>query len=106
MKIKSRHVLLGACLAFCLGFAACSAFAQKEVWTDPEDSTLPKDFQIQGEYVGEMKDGKKIGAQVIALGKGAVPDGDSAGRTSRRRLGWGTENPARRKVTGRRFREV
>ena len=37
----------------------------KEVWTDPNDSTLPPDFKIQGEYVGD-----KLGCQVIALGKG------------------------------------
>lgn len=37
----------------------------KEVWTDPNDPTLPVDFKIQGEYVGE-----KIGCQIIALGKG------------------------------------
>ncbi len=38
---------------------------KKEVWTDSNDKTLPIDFKIQGEYVGE-----KIGAQVIALGGG------------------------------------
>ncbi|MBL48916.1 MAG: hypothetical protein CMP28_08180 [Roseibacillus sp.] len=42
---------------------AGSAFAQ--LWTDPKDSKLPSDFQIQGEYAG-----KDLGAQVIALGKG------------------------------------
>ena len=36
----------------------------KEVWTDPSDPTLPADFKIQGEYVGD-----KVGCQVIALGK-------------------------------------
>jgi hypothetical protein len=39
---------------------------EKVVWTDPADSTLPADFKIQGEYVGD-----KVGVQVIALGKGA-----------------------------------
>lgn len=39
--------------------------ADKDVWTDPADSTLPADFRIQGEYAGD-----KIGAQIIALGKG------------------------------------
>lgn len=37
----------------------------KEVWTDAQDATLPADFKYQGEYVGD-----KVGAQVIALGKG------------------------------------
>lgn len=39
--------------------------AQKGVWTDPKDESLPADFKIQGEYTGD-----KIGAQVIALGSG------------------------------------
>ena len=43
----------------------------KEVYTDPSDPTLPPDFKIQGEYVGESKDGK-LGCQIIALGKGAL----------------------------------
>lgn len=43
-----------------------------EVWTDPSDPTLPPDFKIQGEYVGEVpRGGQKFGAQVIALGGGA-----------------------------------
>lgn len=42
----------------------------KEVWTDLKDSTLPLDFALQGEYVGTLKMGPKIGCQVIALGKG------------------------------------
>jgi hypothetical protein len=39
------------------------------VWTDPEDKTLPEDFKIQGEYVGAIEGGYKVGAQVIALGQ-------------------------------------
>jgi hypothetical protein len=42
---------------------------KKEVWTDPNDPTLPPDFKIQGEYVGKLG-GEKLGAQVIALGNG------------------------------------
>src|SRR5271166_3591838 len=42
----------------------------KEVWTDPNDPTLPPDFKIQGEYVGAIDGGDKLGCQVIALGKG------------------------------------
>ena len=38
-----------------------------QLWTDPEDSKLPPDFQVQGEYSG-----KGMGAQVIALGKGRL----------------------------------
>ena len=43
----------------------------KDVWTDPQDSTLPPDFKFQGEYAGTGPDGSKFGCQVIALGKGA-----------------------------------
>src|SRR5437867_3116100 len=58
---------------------SCALFAQpssagdkkpKEVWTDPADPSLPIDFKLQGEYVGEATGIGKIGAQVIALGKG------------------------------------
>lgn len=44
--------------------------AAKEVWTDPKDATLPDDFKVQGEYVGESSSGAKLGCQVIALGDG------------------------------------
>jgi hypothetical protein len=42
----------------------------KGVWTDPADPTLPPDFKVQGEYVGELR-GNRIGCQVIALGGSA-----------------------------------
>lgn len=52
-----------------------SSFAQegktKEVWTDPQDSSLPRDFVLQGEYVGQAEGGQTLGCQVIALGNGA-----------------------------------
>lgn len=51
-------------------FVAAPANAQKGVWTDSEDKTLPVDFKIQGEYVGEVEGGGKLGAQVIALSAG------------------------------------
>src|SRR5690349_6201910 len=37
----------------------------ENTWIDPEDRTLPVDYQIQGEYSGD-----KHGCQVIALDKG------------------------------------
>jgi Domain of Unknown Function (DUF1080) len=43
----------------------------KGAWTDPQDKTLPADFKIQGEYVGQFSGGGKLGAQVISLGKDA-----------------------------------
>ncbi|MFO0966999.1 MAG: DUF1080 domain-containing protein [Gemmataceae bacterium] len=42
---------------------------KKEVWTDPEDASIPIDFYLQGEYLGKSKEGT-VGAQVIALGNG------------------------------------
>ncbi|HEX3150672.1 MAG TPA: DUF1080 domain-containing protein [Gemmataceae bacterium] len=56
------------CLIAAMALAAPLAAADpkdKGVWTDPEDSTLPVDFKIQGEYTGDH-----ISAQVIALNKG------------------------------------
>lgn len=45
----------------------CAADNGAGVWTDPKDETLPPEFAIQGEYAGP-----EIGAQVIALGDGAL----------------------------------
>jgi hypothetical protein len=42
----------------------------EDVWTDPADPKLPADFKVQGEYVGSIQGGDKLGCQVIALGKG------------------------------------
>ncbi len=40
------------------------------VWTDPNDKDLlGGDFRFQGEYVGEIQGGGKLGCQVIALGQ-------------------------------------
>jgi hypothetical protein len=67
----------GPRLALALGLlvgAAWTLFAadpkEKDVWTDLADPTLPADFKVQGEYVGEVPRGGKIGCQIIALGKG------------------------------------
>lgn len=46
---------------------------QDGTWTDPQGSSLPPVFSVQGEYVGEIDGGAKLGAQVIALdAEGAV----------------------------------
>jgi len=42
------------------------------VWTDPQEASLPIDFKLQGEYLGEIDGGGKLGAQVIALDKGEL----------------------------------
>jgi hypothetical protein len=41
----------------------------KGAWSDLEDPTLPPDFKLQGEYVGQFSNGGALGAQVISLGK-------------------------------------
>jgi hypothetical protein len=40
-------------------------------FTSVADPNLPEDFKYQGEFVGEIDGGGKLGAQVIALSKGA-----------------------------------
>ena len=62
----------GISLLALLLLAPAPACAQKGVWTDPADETLPIDFELQGEYEGEIADGAKLGCQVIALGNGAL----------------------------------
>ena len=70
---RSRGLRLALALGLLVG-AAWTLFAadpkEKEVWTDPADPTLPADVKVQGEYVGEIPRGGKIGCQIIALGKG------------------------------------
>lgn len=59
------HLRFAGLFSFVLMTTASVCHAQNGVWTDPNDKSLPADFKIQGEYTGQ-----KIGAQVIALGKG------------------------------------
>ncbi len=47
--------------------APFTTLAAPGVWTSPTDSSLPADFKVQGEYTAQG-----IGAQVIALGSGAL----------------------------------
>jgi hypothetical protein len=60
-----RQIALFGLVGVCAPLTAAEP-KPKEVWTDAADPTLPADFKFQGEYAGE-----KVGAQVIALGKGA-----------------------------------
>ena len=57
-------------IAVALAFSANPAQAAKGLWVDPKDPTLPVDFRIQGEYLGEQSCGCELAAQVIALGGG------------------------------------
>lgn len=54
-------------LSLLLAGSACSQEkkGKKGEWTRPDDPTLPIDYRLQGEYLGE-----KLGCQVIALGNG------------------------------------
>lgn len=77
MRLVRCSLLPALVFALFTGFFSFDAnrlAAQKNpagVWTDPNDPKIPPDFKIQGEYVGEIKGGEKIGCQVIALGKEA-----------------------------------
>ena len=39
-------------------------------WIDLADPTIPADVKYQGEYVGKLDDGGKLGCQVVSLGDG------------------------------------
>lgn len=39
------------------------------VWARPDAKDIPASIRVQGEYLGEIKGGAKLGAQVIALGR-------------------------------------
>jgi hypothetical protein len=76
IELRQRLWLTAAVAFSCIGLpglvdSAAAADGGKEVWTDPEDATLPVDFRIQGEYAGETPDAGRLGCQVIALGNGA-----------------------------------
>jgi hypothetical protein len=65
-------MIVASWLALIVGAGSSWAAAQeaKEVWTDAKDPSLPKDYQIQGEYAGQTPNGQGLGCQVIALGDG------------------------------------
>jgi hypothetical protein len=72
MKSRICNPVTLACslILVCL-VTAGQAAAADGTWTDPNDETLPKDFQIQGEYVGKTQGGDQLACQVIALGNSA-----------------------------------
>src|SRR5262249_10994421 len=47
----------------------------KGVWTDPNDPALPADAKVQGEYVGGVRGGGRLGCPVLALGDGRFQAG-------------------------------
>ena len=64
-----RMFLLSLSVALCCSTVALAAAPKPKEIVDPEEAKADPDFAIQGEYVGEV-DGTKVGAQVIARGKG------------------------------------
>ncbi|MGE3807246.1 MAG: DUF1080 domain-containing protein [Gemmataceae bacterium] len=71
IRIRRRGLL--ACTLGLLVLANLGLAQQKwkGLWTDPGDKSLPVEFKIQGEYVGAIKGGDKLGCQVICLGPGS-----------------------------------
>tara|TARA_B100000959_G_scaffold199686_1_gene208930 strand:- start:4976 stop:5254 length:279 start_codon:yes stop_codon:yes gene_type:complete len=39
-------------------------------WIDPADPSIPVDFKYQGECLGALEGGGKLGCQVVSLGAG------------------------------------
>ena len=66
MKMKSILTLLLTSLLAASGLHA--AKKNTPVWTSLDAANIPVSVKIQGEYLGQINGGGKIGAQVIALG--------------------------------------
>lgn len=66
--MKGRHLLALVVLAALIP-PLCRAAEQFAATADPAEAAKDPDFGLQGEYVGELPDGK-VGVQVIALGDG------------------------------------
>ena len=59
---------IGIPLALAFVLTATAAEPSSPTFTDPEKAGI--DFRILGEYAGQLPDGSKLGAQIIALGNG------------------------------------
>jgi hypothetical protein len=66
MRTKSILTLLLTSLFATFGLHA--AKKNTPVWASLDAANIPESVKIQGEYLGQIKGGGKIGAQVIALG--------------------------------------
>lgn len=74
MHFKNTTCVTLLCLAVFVMATNATVAAPKKfggTWTDAKAVDIPADFSVQGEYVGEIKGGGKLGCQVIALDKGA-----------------------------------
>jgi hypothetical protein len=65
--MPSKWITIALSLIFAL--SAHAAESAKPAFTDPDTAGI--DFQIQGEYTGQLPDGSKLAAQVIADGSGS-----------------------------------
>ena len=73
MRVAAILPCLLAALLYPATATLSAQVQQKGTWTDPEDKTIPPVFHVQGEYVGEVAGGGKVGTQLIALDEeGAV----------------------------------
>ena len=67
--LRTPHYLL---IAVAVAVLALTATVGAKEITDPKEAAADPDFAIQGEYIGDgPEEGEKIGAQVIASGKGS-----------------------------------
>lgn len=72
LDIRKRHLLCLTFLAICLGMLPVAA-GQRIAITSEAEASKDRDFKVQGEYVGLMRQGadyRSMGLQVCALGKG------------------------------------
>ncbi len=66
--MTSKTLLLTAAAIALPGLLA--AKKNTPVWTSLDAKDIPASVHVQGEYLGEIQGGAKLGAQVIALGEG------------------------------------
>ncbi len=70
---RSALVIAALLSAFVPAAPCAAADNSKASYADPEEAQKDADFNVQGEYAGEVKDGDnklKMGAQIIALSNG------------------------------------
>jgi len=68
-RIKMKPFSYAKALFLSLGLLT-SIQAKDGRWIDPVDPTIPVDFKYQGEYLGTLEGGGKMGCQVVSLGAG------------------------------------
>jgi hypothetical protein len=73
--MRATRWLIAVPLALALAVSTQAGGEKKQkfpgTWTSLSDPTIPEDIKYQGEFEGSIQGGEKLGAQVIALSKGA-----------------------------------